>query len=871
MIVKQEMNVCDISCNKYSLTDKNIKTAKEHKMACSNFFQGMKTEFLKDFSKSFLSTNENNYFLAVGRTIPWSRDDFSEVLNFDEYFYLPFQGGFGLSGNDSTIPTVDETQKSKSSYRIGNLFMKRLKEDDFSFMVPKYIWEKGTIYDVYDDTQNLFNPRKKFFVYNKQDNAIYKCLENGGGASSTVEPEESYTEGSFLLEDGYRWKLIYKIDDSQRVKFSIESNSDLGESYVPIKIIDFNYNLNKVEQMQYDIQTSAIPGSIESVAINSEFKNHITFDPQKCIVDQDNACAVYSNGSSGFNVVEVVACGNLTSHPYAGNNVWTNYLKNFVFNVVSGVGSGQRRIISRSQIIDHSTNNPYLKLELESPLNYGISGFSGSTPKSFFTIEPQIKVFGDGTSLTGENSVGNSALIEADFKPRFKETQGETTKTLNVIEVINPGKDYTRIRAEFVSGITHHYPSFSGNALSDKITSFNTNTKNFLRPILPPEGGHGSNPLQELGGDKILFKINLESDESGTFNTESDFRQISLIKNPILNDPIVQLRFVETGTNQLTVGNVVSYAGVSGSGVSTGTINKVFNFSDDSGNEIIVGGIEGSFDGATSVYISQSGGAGGATFTIDPFDGFRKYVIAGSENRSNIILEVETTESNTYFPRDIIVGLGSSENSTYSSFASGMIREVKAVANKRIFTLEDVQGTFKIGEKIGVVNKPKNDGNSIFRILNNSKVLSYRRSRKNYKDSYSVTTKITLNAAGGNNFTNNSFYQNQPIYSFEDTNYSSEQLKEKVVASGHLTSWEVKESGAKVVLEVIGTKKGSFQVGNYIPYLYNSSNVIIYGEIFSVKEADIKYDSGEIVYIQNFKPIQRSDSTKEELGLVLGL
>ena len=833
-------------------------------MACSNFFQELKTEFLKDFSRSFLRSNENNYFLAIGRPLPWSRDGFSEVLNFDDYFYEPFVGGSGgLTGDDLVIPEISNTQKDKTTYRIGNILAKRIKEENFSFLVPNYTWTKGETYDAYDDTQNLFNPRKKFFVFNKYDNGIYKCLENASGASSTIDPEESYTEGSFLLDDGYRWRLIYRVSDADRVKFSIDSGDELVESYVPVKIIDFNYNLNETEQIQYDIQTSAIPGAIESVAINPDYKNNITFDSEKCTVDEEYACAVYSNGSSGATEVEIVACGSLTSHEPSANGVWTEYLTGLVFNVVSGVGVGQRRIIKRSRII----NDPgisYIKLELESPLDHGISGFSGSTPLSFFTIEPQIRVYGDGTSITSGNNFGNSHLTRAELKPVFEALLGDQTKTLSNIDIINTGKDYSRVKAEFVSGITHHYPNDTGTTLASKITAFNTNTKNFLRPILPPEGGHGSNPLLEMGCDKILFRVDLDSDESGIVSAENDFRQISLIKNPLFSDPITQLRFVEAGTSDLTVGNLVEYNG------NSGIISKVFNFSENAGNEIFVTGISGSFRGATFVYISEEGDDG-TTFTIDPFDGFREYRVAGSENRNNLILEVETTESGTYFPRDILIGLGSSENATYSSLASGMIRDVKTVANKRIFTLEDVQGTFRVGEKIGVVNKPISEGVSTLQILNNSKVLSYRYSRENYRDSYSTLTKVTLNK-GGTNFTNAMFYEDQPVYSFTSNQLDINQKPTgEVFGSGHLFTWNITDSGAKVTLELVGAKKGAFRTGVYIPYYYTQDGGVIFGTISAVEEADIEYDSGEILYTQNFEPIERSELSKEEVSLVLGL
>ena len=835
-------------------------------MACSNFFQELKTEFLKDFSRSFLRNNENNYFLAIGRPLPWSRDEFSETLNFDDYFYAQFDEGNsgGLTGDDINIPEISNVQKNKSINRMGNILLKRVNEDNFSFLVPNYTWTKGATYDAYDDTENLFNPNKKFFVFNKYDNSIYKCLENAGGASSTVDPEESYTEGSFLLDDGYRWKLIYKISNTDQVRFSINSGDDLVESYVPVKMVDFNYNLNDTEQVQYDLQTSAIRGSIESLSINPEFKNHITFDNKKCVVEQDNACAVYSNGNSGATEVSIIACGGLTDHPVAGNGIWTDYLSGLVFNVVSGIGVGQRRIIKRSQIINDPTVS-YIRLELKDPLDHGVSGFSGSTPLSFFTIEPQVKVSGDGTSITNGNMFGNSHLTKAEVRPIFEPISGEQTKTLSNIDIINTGKNYTRAKAEFVTGITHHYPNDTGATLANKIASFNTNRKNFLRPILPPEGGHGSNPLVEMGCDKMLFRINLDSDEEGIVNAENDFRQVSLVKNPLFNDPITQLRFVENGTNQLVVGNMVEY------GENKGTISRVFNFSEESGNEVLVKNTSGSFRGATFVYISDGeGGGDGITFNIDPFDGFREYRIVGSENRSNLILEVETTESNTYFPRDILIGLGSSENATYSSLASGMIREVKAIANKRIFVLEDVQGTFRIGEKIGVINKPKNEGISSLQILNNSKVLSYRHSRENRRDSYSFLTRVTLGGSLSTSFLNDMFYEDQPIYSFTTNALVNQRPIGEVFGSAHLFTWNITDSD-EVVLDLVGAKKGMFRVGDYIPYFYSEEGGVIFGTISSVQDSDIEYDSGEILFVQNFEPIERSELSREEISLILGL
>jgi hypothetical protein len=848
----------------------------------------MKTEFMGNFSNSFLRSDENNYFLGIGRPIPWSRDSFAEITNFDDTFYLPFSvTGAGLTfatevsslfsrfsyllGDDSSFPPPTDIEKNRLDYCRGNIFVKKIKEENFSFLIPKYTWTKGEVYDAYDDTEDLFNPRKRFFVYNKFDNGIYKCLDNNGGSQSTVEPEETYTESSFVLEDGYKWKLLYKISNTDQVRFSLDSDNDDFESYIPIKPIDYNYDLSDTEQIQYDIQQSAVQGSIESVRINPTYKNNITFN-NKCVVDENVSCSIFNDATAGSYVVDIVPCEDLIKHPYESTDP-TDYLQGLVFNVVSGPGAGQRRLISTSRLVKSTsgqvTTSVFLRLNLEDPLDFGLSAFSESAVGSVFTIEPQIKVIGDGKVLTGDNNIGNSHLISADFRPTFKAPEGDTTKTLDSIEIVNMGEDYTNVRAEFVSGITHYYPNIEGEEKTNKINNFNLNKKTFLRPILPPLGGHGNNPLKELGCDKVLFRVELESNEQGKLPATNDFRQIALIKNPILNDPIVQFRFVETGTSGLTTGNTVSYND------NYGTITRVFNFTNSAGNEIFVSSISGSFDGATFVNIVEES----VTFNIDPFDGFKKYEKAGSENRNILVLEIESSETGTYVPRDIVVGIGSSENGVYPSFASGMIREVTTVGGggegaeqRHVFRLEGVKGTFAIGEKIGVAKKPLDEGLTTFHILNDSKVLTYRYSQDNYRDSYSLTTKITLEASPSKKFNAITFFEDQPVYSFDSDSYSQQQLNQKVVGTGHIFRWGVSEDGTTAALDLVGVKKGLFRVGDYLPYAYLSDrSQVLYSQITSVQDSDVKYDSGEIVHIQNFKPIKRTESSKEEISLVLGL
>jgi len=52
------------------------------------------------------------------------------------------------------------------------------------------------------------------------------------------------------------------------------------------------------------------------------------------------------------------------------------------------------------------------------------------------------------------------------------------------------------------------------------------------RAVISPPGGHGSDPLRELGGSNLMINIRLRYDEDGKLPTTNDFRQLALIKDP---------------------------------------------------------------------------------------------------------------------------------------------------------------------------------------------------------------------------------------------------------------------------------------------------------------------------------------------------
>jgi len=54
------------------------------------------------------------------------------------------------------------------------------------------------------------------------------------------------------------------------------------------------------------------------------------------------------------------------------------------------------------------------------------------------------------------------------------------------------------------------------------------------RAIIGPYGGHGSNPVYELGGSNILMDVLIKGTEDGVLIANNDYRQVSIIKDPLI-------------------------------------------------------------------------------------------------------------------------------------------------------------------------------------------------------------------------------------------------------------------------------------------------------------------------------------------------
>jgi hypothetical protein len=314
----------------------------------STAFIDLRINNAEQFKESITEPSPNTVlYITYGKTDSWDANDSPTVAN-------------------SSIATRYEIWDNM----IG---AKRLFGGDLFHVIPRYNWVSGNTYTAYDHINtNLFDGSTQFYVMN-EDFSVYKCISNANGSISTVEPTSVNPQISSYTSDGYIWKYMYTISDSEQIRYTTEN-------YIPVKTLTIDDG-----SLQWQVQSYATPGSIDFIELT-------------------NAGSGYSNASS------------IT-----------------------------------------------------------------------------ITISGDGTGATAEATINSIS---------------ETVDTI-VITDSGTGYTYATVSIEDIYG--------SGAS---------------ARAIISPIGGHGSDPLYELGGKNIMINTQIRYDEDGQIIADNDFRQISIIKDP---------------------------------------------------------------------------------------------------------------------------------------------------------------------------------------------------------------------------------------------------------------------------------------------------------------------------------------------------
>lgn len=252
----------------------------------------------------------------------------------------------------------------------------------------------------------------------------------------------------------------------------------------------------------------------------------------------------------------------------------------------------------------------------DSSLNGGIENILTTSGGSGYTSAPTITITGDGENATATAVIDSGSVVG--------------------VNITNSGTGYTYAAATISGG------GGSGAA---------------LEVIISPIGGHGSDPVKELGGFYVMMNVRLEYDDgAGDFPVNGDYRRIGIIKDPY------NYGTTTVATNYTLIAN--EFLIMSTGGTGTFSVDEVITGSTSGAKAKVV-----SYDSTTKMlrYI-QTIEDGSASFSVG------ETVTGGSSTATASIASLGNPEVQPYSGDIIYV-----ENRRAIERASDQVEDIKLV------------------------------------------------------------------------------------------------------------------------------------------------------------------------------------------------
>jgi hypothetical protein len=306
---------------------------------------------------------------------------------------------FFVSNHDIADPDdlYDNVRITNISAYRNMIFGKRIQPNDAMTVTRNVPWVSGKVFSMYDDTNaNLLFEDFYCMVNAGSFYHVYKCLDNNANTGSTSQPDFTAIEGAntilYQTADGYRWKYMYTVDETQVNNFSTAA-------YFPVTTND-------------EVVALSTNGAIDIIAVvNSGGRGY------------DN----YITGTFGLGDVQVGGNNNLFSISAAGNTVSPDdgFYTGCIIYIYSGSGIGQYR-----DIVDYVVN---------SSGNFIVTNTVFLEPQnsSGYQIYPKVLISGDGQQTT--NAVAR-ALVNS-----------LASNSIYRVEMLNRGAEYFWVTANVVA------------------------------------------------------------------------------------------------------------------------------------------------------------------------------------------------------------------------------------------------------------------------------------------------------------------------------------------------------------------------------------------------------------------------------------
>ena len=175
-----------------------------------------------------------------------------------------------------------------------------------------------------------------------------------------------------------------------------------------------------------------------------------------------------------------------------------------VIRITGGLGIGQVR-----EIVD------YVGTTRKATVNNAFTVTPNTT--SDYVVTPKVTITGDGSGATAYSNVVAGAI--------------------SYINIIAAGSNYSRADVSITANSSH-------------------GTGAIGKAMIPPHGGHGADPINELNGKNLIFNTTLTRSEANTLPIVNDYRRFGLIIDPKYQNGVSATALRLTQTTRLTLTSV---------------------------------------------------------------------------------------------------------------------------------------------------------------------------------------------------------------------------------------------------------------------------------------------------------------------------
>jgi hypothetical protein len=575
-------------------------------------------------------------------------------------------------------------------------------------------------------------------------------------------------------------------------------------------------------------------------------------------VEVNSGGATYLSFANGV-FDQIAVSGNTRVFAISANNLSTNtnFYTDSTIYIRSGPGAGELKTISGYTISGNS------KLVAVNSAFNTIPDLS-----STWEITPRVIFEGDGTGATAIAKVNTSTL------------------SVDSITMINEGSGYTNATVRVVGNTGTIVVANSANATA----------------LISPKGGHASDILSELFGNKIGISIEFDNSDAFVPDTES-YRRLGLLAQPKYSNVIIEFAnasgsfivgekisqavkdtFTLTVTNSdeyqysltydigkykvLQFSGPVSFANdqvlvqSSNGSVSGVVIDKLAT------NSILIRTDAGVWVNSTSIEVSGNSSVNGFISSIT--QGYSNGTIYGRDGSNTMFAYALATDKYNVF-----VGNTQVSNSNYTINATSIDISAPTLSNSSIvyfdkYFTNSVQESISSNTSLFVTGVMANTSNSTHLVLNevtgvfttntqieglSSSVGANIVSITGQEDSFDNRTLIT----GEYDVGSTAFASPNTVFQYDAAN--------NVIASGIIHTISASGNTQSVYLTNV---KGNFEItsnsgSKYIQSTNGAKKIIVN----AVEYPHIQRYSGKLLYVENILPVVKDSSQSEKIRLVL--